>query len=247
MAQDRPDYPNASSEEQHKGPESSVSIVDRAGETVGDAWKTTRATGSRALESGQRYGERVMREPLSAGSIAVFVIGASAGLALAYILFRSASSADDRSRTSEVIGVLNGLIQISQDGERGFGACAEGVTDDDLKRTFRERAERCRQAAVELQLKVEMLGGYSASHGTTSGALHRAWVNVKSSITGMDEIAVLSECERGEDVARNAYAAALSARLPPTVRAIVERQYRGVIRNHDLVRELRDRRMHPAA
>jgi Domain of unknown function (DUF2383) len=31
--------------------------------------------------------------------------------------------------------------------------------------------------------------------------MHRAWTNIKSTITGMNEHAVLGECERGEDTA----------------------------------------------
>jgi len=31
--------------------------------------------------------------------------------------------------------------------------------------------------------------------------MHRAWTNIKSTITAMNEHAVLGECERGEDTA----------------------------------------------
>ena len=68
---------------------------------------------------------------------------------------------------------------------------------------------------------------------------HRAWVDIKSTITGMDEAAVLAECERGEDVARKAYEDALSKDLPADVRSMVERQYQGVRQHQDRVRQLR--------
>ena len=58
--------------------------------------------------------------------------------------------------------------------------------------------------------------------------MHRAWTNIKSTITGMSEHAVLVECERGEDAAKAAYEAALQKSLPANVRALVERQYEGV-------------------
>jgi uncharacterized protein (TIGR02284 family) len=69
--------------------------------------------------------------------------------------------------------------------------------------------------------------------------MHRAWTNIKSVITGMNEHAVLSECERGEDAAMAAYEAALKKRLPTDVRTLVERQYQGVKANHESVRNLR--------
>ena len=74
---------------------------------------------------------------------------------------------------------------------------------------------------------------------SVSGSVHRAWVNIKSTITGMDETAVLAECERGEDVARKAYEDALSKDLPADVRSMMERQYQGVRQHQDRVRQLR--------
>jgi uncharacterized protein (TIGR02284 family) len=141
---------------------------------------------------------------------------------------------------SDVIATLNDLIETSKDGEQGFRACADGVTSANLKAMFNESAERCAQGAAELQAKIRELGGDPDESGSASGAMHRAWVNIKSSITGMDEAAVLAECERGEDVAKEAYEAALKDDLPADVRAIVERQYRGVKQNHDRVRSLRN-------
>jgi uncharacterized protein (TIGR02284 family) len=188
-----------------------------------------------------------MRDPLSTESMAVFVVGAAAGLALAYTLFRYAGSSSDRSgRAEQAVSSLNTLIQISRDGERGFEACADGVTDEELKRVFRDGAERCRAGALELQRQVRMLGGDPERGGTASGAVHRAWVNVRSTVTGMDEMAVLNECERGEDVAKRVYGEVLRTAMPPSVKAIVERQYRGVIQNHDRIRALRDRRTRAA-
>jgi uncharacterized protein (TIGR02284 family) len=75
-----------------------------------------------------------------------------------------------------------------------------------------------------------------------NGSVHRGWVNLKAAITGMDELAVLNECERGEDVAKALYARALRAELPVDVRSLIERQYEGVKQNHNRVRELRNAR-----
>jgi uncharacterized protein (TIGR02284 family) len=48
----------------------------------------------------------------------------------------------------------------------------------------------------------------------------------------------LAECERGEDVAKGSYQKALDKDLPADVRAVVERQYQGVLQHHDAVRNL---------
>ena len=60
-------------------------------------------------------------------------------------------------------------------------------------------AVRNAEDAAELEAKVPGLGGQPAQGGSVSGSMHRAWTNIKSTITGMNEHAVLAECERGED------------------------------------------------
>jgi uncharacterized protein (TIGR02284 family) len=141
---------------------------------------------------------------------------------------------------NEVIATLNELIETSRNGEEGFRTCADGVKSVQLKQMFEHAASRCAQAVNELQAKVRSLGGDPERRGSVSGSLHRGWVNLKSTITGMSEEAVLAECERGEDVAKRAYEAALKRDLPADVRSMVERQYEGVKQHHDRVRQLRN-------
>jgi len=140
---------------------------------------------------------------------------------------------------NDLIEALNELIETSRDGEEGFRTCADAVKSAQLKQTFEQAASRCAQAVGELQAKVRSLGGDPETGSSVSGSLHRTWVDIKSTITGMDEAAVLAECERGEDVAKKAYENALSRDLPSDVRAMVERQYQGVIQHRDRVHQLR--------
>ena len=140
----------------------------------------------------------------------------------------------------DIIATLNNLIETSRDGEQGFRTCADGVKSPQLKQTFEHAASRCAQAVSELQAKVRSLGGDPENRGSVSGSLHRGWVNIKSTITGMDEAAVLAECELGEDVAKTAYEDALKKDLPADVRSMIEREYEGVKQHHDPVRQLRN-------
>ena len=143
---------------------------------------------------------------------------------------------------NDVISTLNDLIETSKDGEQGFLTCANGIKNAQLKALFSETAKRCAEGAAELQTKVRALGGDPQTRGSKSALLHRGWINIKSTVTGMNEAAVLAECESGEDVAKRAYEAALKKDLPPDVKSIVERQYEGVKQNHDRVRDLRNAR-----
>lgn len=140
----------------------------------------------------------------------------------------------------DVISTVNGLIQTSRDGEQGFRTCAEDVDSPTLKTVFNEAAQRCGRSAAELETKVRAMGGDPATGGSVGGSLHRAWVDIKSKITGKDEKAILEECERGEDAAKRAYNSALEQELPVDIRALVEKQYQGVKQNHDRIRDLRN-------
>ena len=137
--------------------------------------------------------------------------------------------------------VLNELIETSKDGEKGFARAAEEATDPQLKAVLREGAARCRTGAQELEAQVRTLGGKPETGGSAMGAVHRGWLDAKSAVTGRDAKAILVECERGEDYAKARYEEALEAELPESVRSLVERQYEGVLQNHDRVKALRDR------
>jgi uncharacterized protein (TIGR02284 family) len=138
----------------------------------------------------------------------------------------------------DVIDTLNDLIETCKDGEQGFTQCAESLNNPSVQDMMMAAAGRCREAAEELQRQVQLLGGKAETEGSFAGSAHRRWLDVKTAITGKSEAAVLGECERGEDVAKESYQRALEKELPAGIRAIVERQYRGVLENHDRVRAL---------
>lgn len=140
----------------------------------------------------------------------------------------------------EIISTLNDLIETCKDGEEGFRTCASDIGEPQLKSFFSNRAQSCAHAAQELQQMVRSYGGNPETSSGLGGAIHRRWVDIKSAIMGQDDKAILKECERGEDVAVASYRRALEKNLPVDVRSIVERQYQGVLQNHDQVKSLRD-------
>jgi uncharacterized protein (TIGR02284 family) len=139
-----------------------------------------------------------------------------------------------------VIDILNKLIETCKDGEYGFRTCAEHVDSQHLRTVFLDRAESCRKGAMELQAEVARLGGKPETDSSTTGTMHRGWVNLKGALTGNSDQAALDECERGEDAALERYRDAIKADLPSQVAALVQRQYEGVKRNHDQIRSLRN-------
>lgn len=140
----------------------------------------------------------------------------------------------------DVISTLNDLIEVSKDGEEGFLKSAESVDDPQLKTFFFRRSQEVKDSAAELQDLVRALGGKPAESTSVAGYLHRRWIDLKTAILSNDNLAVLNEVERGEDVALNAYREAAKKDLPPMARLVVLRQLDGAQRNHDQVKQLRD-------
>lgn len=141
---------------------------------------------------------------------------------------------------NKVESILNELIETSKDGENGFRKAAQDAHDPELKSLFSTCATRCADGAKELQEVVHAGGGHPEQTGSVAAALHRGWMSVREAVTTRDDKAILEECERGEDYAKAQYKKALEQALPPNVHAIVQRQYEGVLANHDKVRALRD-------
>jgi uncharacterized protein (TIGR02284 family) len=142
----------------------------------------------------------------------------------------------------KAVSVLNSLIETCKDGEKGFKDAAEGVKNADVKTRFLEYSRERTRMAADLQAEVRRLGGDPDKGGSMSGSIHRGWMDLKAALTGHDDHAIVSEAERGEDVAKEAYEAALKgADLSGPALTLVQQQAAQVRRVHDEVRNLRDR------
>jgi uncharacterized protein (TIGR02284 family) len=142
----------------------------------------------------------------------------------------------------QTIGILNDLIETCRDGQEGFKEAAENSKSPDLKTFFNERSQERARCVGELQQQVRSLGGDPENSGSTAGAMHRVWIDIKGTLTGKDDHSILNEAERGEDSAVKAFEEALNEALPANVRTVLEREYRVVKNAHDRVKQLRDAR-----
>lgn len=139
------------------------------------------------------------------------------------------------------INTLNDLIETCRDGQTGFKEAADNVKNPDLKSFFRQAVAERSECVRELELEVRRLGGDPEKTGSTAGALHRAWMDIKGTLTGKDDHSILSEAERGEDSAVSAFRDALKSQtLPNNVSIIVQRQFQTIQQTHDRVKQMRD-------
>ncbi|WP_026730629.1 ferritin-like domain-containing protein [Flavobacterium denitrificans] len=112
--------------------------------------------------------------------------------------------------TDETVKTLNGLISILEDGKLGYTNAAEHVENLAMKADFLDYARERALFIVELQDEINKLGkSTDTSGGGPLGALHRTWIDIKSSFTGGDTKAIINACVTGEEAAIEKYKMAL--------------------------------------
>src|SRR5436189_4441645 len=147
------------------------------------------------------------------------------------------------AQEKETISTVKSLIETLKDGQEGFKQAAEGVKDLQLKSLFNEYSRQRSRFASELQSQAQSLGEVEPeTSGSAAGALHRAWINLKSAVTSGDDHAILAECERGEDSAVQEYKKAIAENLSAPSREMVSCQYSEIKNAHDRIKNLRDAR-----
>ena len=135
--------------------------------------------------------------------------------------------------------ILNELIESCHDAHQGFREAAENVQDPELRTFFLQQSEERARFASELEREVGSLGEKPERSGSAAGALHRAWMDIKSSLGG-GEKAILESVERGEDSAKGTYEKALREPLPENILGFVRQQAQSVFAAHDRAKALRD-------
>ena len=121
--------------------------------------------------------------------------------------------------------VLNHLIETCKDAERGFRHLAQHATNPALKSLFLDLASQRARFVADLLPQAQRLGGAREADGTTAGALHRTWIDLRAALSRNDQTAVVREAERGEQFSLGVFKDALEGMLPPTVRDVVALQY----------------------
>jgi uncharacterized protein (TIGR02284 family) len=106
----------------------------------------------------------------------------------------------------EIISDLKGLVNILNDGKEGYESAAETTDSTELKAVFRKIALERAAYATELKAHVKTHGGDSDNEsGGILGAIHRTWIDIKQTIAGNDNKAILDSIVTGEKAAIEKY------------------------------------------
>ena len=145
--------------------------------------------------------------------------------------------ATDEAKLHETKRVLSSLINTLQDSQKGFADIGEHLQDDQLKRYFLAESANFR---AELENELHRLGEHDVKEsGTTAGAVHRVWGDLKAKLGGGDHT-LLETSEQGEDQAKKAYQDALEQELPLPIRELLSEQQAHILTSLDYVKSHRD-------
>ena len=147
----------------------------------------------------------------------------------------------DTSKNAELEKVVKSVINVLQDGQKGFADIGEHLKDETLKRYF--LAESLKRANFRAELENELhRHGVKDVHeeGTVAGTLHRTWGDIKGKILGTSDHELLATAEQGEDTAKKTYKDALAQELPLPLHQLLSEQNAHIVNSHDYVRNHRD-------
>lgn len=148
--------------------------------------------------------------------------------------------------SSEMIKMLNKLIEVCKDSEKGFREAAVDVRDDDFKETFLGYARRVGHFGAALQDEVRKLGATPRDRGSVLALLHRSRIHLRAILNWHDAHLMLLECERGEKKALDTYGEAIELTLPTEIKSIIEKQFVELIEmsNHMRIMGTEDKPAH---
>src|SRR5512140_3160206 len=96
--------------------------------------------------------------------------------------------------TDKTIDVLNKLVEINNDRIEGYDTASNNTEDQELKTMFANFARTSLTCKNDLVAEIHRLGGKPTEGTRVSGKFYRAWMDIKTALTGHDRKAILNLC-----------------------------------------------------
>lgn len=111
----------------------------------------------------------------------------------------------DKQSHDDLVKNLQELLEKNYDAEKGFTKAMTDAENPSLKSFFQRQAAQRSRFANELSDEILNLNEKPNESGSTVGTIHRAWIDIKTSLSGDKDEAVLEECIRGEKASVDEY------------------------------------------
>jgi len=129
------------------------------------------------------------------------------------------------NRIKEIENNLNDIIQKNEDAIKGYEKAAENANEMGLQTYFRNKVRERSNFLAELRGAAPSLTPKSDMDGSTTGAMHRAWMDVKAFFSTDNDESMLEEAIRGDRAAYKEYNEVLAdGDLPIEAANIISKQ-----------------------
>lgn len=144
------------------------------------------------------------------------------------------------NHNKQAVEKLNQLLTRNYDAEAGYKDAAENIEEPQLKNFFQQAAQQRYDFGHKIKGEIKQLGGSPDKGTSIAGDLHRAWIDIKSAVATRNSVAVLNECERGEETALNDYREALNApEITGSCEAVIQNQLSEIQSKVQHIKELK--------
>lgn len=136
---------------------------------------------------------------------------------------------------------LNTLLEKSYDAEKGYYKAAENANNNALKTYFIRKSSERKQFGKALKIEIKNYGECVDKGGSTFGAAHRAWMDVKSFFAADNDESMLETAITGEKAAVEDYEDVLKEiNLPPSTAALITNQVSQIKNDLNTIKCLED-------
>lgn len=141
---------------------------------------------------------------------------------------------------SEVVTIVNEVIETLNERESGYRIAAEHSKNTQLVKNFTEFMSQSSRFISELMPFSDENSPKEIGKGPL-GTIFQGFMNLKEKITGGNSKSILSDCLAGEEAAVKVYEGALSdEELPINLRQILEQQYGEIKAAQEKLKNMRE-------
>lgn len=141
----------------------------------------------------------------------------------------------------DTVNVLQGILEKNYDAEKGYTKAMKDAKTTALKGFLQQQAAQRSRFATAIDYQLRQLNETPIESGSVTGTLHRAWIDIKSSVAGNDDEAVLEEVIRGEKASVEEYQDVLKNNtLSPTITEELQSQLGDIQSTLNRVKKLED-------
>ncbi|MCK0159168.1 ferritin-like domain-containing protein [Allomuricauda sp. F6463D] len=136
---------------------------------------------------------------------------------------------------------INDIIQKNEDAIKGYKKAAENADQIGLKNYFLTKSEERRNFLIGLKASVPALETRDEIDGSTTGAVHRAWMDTKAFFSADNDESMLEEAIRGDKAAVEEYNEVLGdTGLPIEAAKIIREQRDWIVKDLNKIKRLED-------